>query len=291
MEENIKKSGNRSLAGALRWLKRYKGGSARLSEITSQWVEAFQRWLMEETGLSQGSASLYSGCVRRQLALAAKEGLVAYNPAQFVKNIPMPQSKKQPLSCVQLKVLCLIPIGGRLGAEVKRAFLFSCFTGLRVSDLRELRWNMLSERADGSVWLLKRQKKTGSFVEIPLHKCAICLIGFLRGPRMEAADCQKSVESGDCKQNHNCGEPVFPLLNSTKTNTDQYLRKWGLKAGISGVSWHTARHTMATLALENGAELRAVSALLGHSDISSTMRYAKATDKLKNATINSLPHL
>ena len=84
---------------------------------------------------------------------------------------------------------------------------------------------------------------------------------------------------------------MFPLLARTKTNTDQYLRKWGLKAGIEHVSWHTARHTFATIALEHGAELRTVSELLGHSDISTTLRYAKATDSLKVSAIASIPSL
>ena len=84
-------------------------------------------------------------------------------------------------------------------------------------------------------------------------------------------------------------EYVFPLLSNTKSNTDQYLKKWGLLAGIDHVSWHTARHTMATLALEHGAELRTVSELLGHSGLSTTLRYAKATDPLKKAAIKSLP--
>jgi site-specific recombinase XerD len=80
-------------------------------------------------------------------------------------------------------------------------------------------------------------------------------------------------------------------LASTKTNTDQYLKKWGEKAGIQHVSWHTARHTMATLSLENGAELKTVSELLGHANISTTLRYAKSTDKLKKAAVNSIPAL
>ena len=110
---------------------------------------------------------------------------------------------------------------------------------------------------------------TGAVVSIPLHRDALSLLG--------------GMETG--------GGHVFPLLAATKSNTDQYLRKWGLRAGIDHVSWHTARHTMATIALEHGAELRTVSGLLGHTNISTTLRYAMATDPLKVSAIGAIPRL
>ena len=67
------------------------------------------------------------------------------------------------------------------------------------------------------------------------------------------------------------------------------LNEWGKKVGIEHLSWHTARHTMATLALEKGAEIRTVCELLGHTNISTTMRYANATDALKVKAVELLP--
>ena len=54
---------------------------------------------------------------------------------------------------------------------------------------------------------------------------------------------------------------------------------------------HAARHTMATIALGHGAELRTVSEILGHTDISTTLRYAMATDPLKVSAIGAIPGL
>ena len=282
IEENLQKRPNYTLKRCLAYADKGQFAGVMLSQITPSWVEQFQRYLREETGLSQGTASLYASALRRQLRLAVRDGLIAKNPAEFARNIPMPQSKKQPLSFEQLKRLAKTPLGGNLGAQVKRAFLFCCFTGLRVSDLRGLKWNMLCRRMDGSVWICKRQKKTGGFVYIPLHKCALCLAKF-----RERLQDQNYLQGQDARLD----EFVFPLLALTKTNTDQYLKKWGRAAGIEHLSWHTARHTMATLALENGAELRTVSELLGHTNISTTLRYAKATDSLKQSAIAALPPL
>jgi site-specific recombinase XerD len=57
------------------------------------------------------------------------------------------------------------------------------------------------------------------------------------------------------------------------------------------IGWHTARYTLAVLALEAGAELYTVSRRLGHTDIKTTQVYAKATDKLKRAAVDALPKL
>ena len=269
IEENYQKTKNQTLGRCLHYVKKFGGGDVALARLTPAWVADFQEWLLTESGLSQGSASLYSSALRHQLQLAVRDGLIESSPADSVRNIPMPESKKRPLTMAQLRTLAAIPIPGRLGAEVKKAFLFACFTGLRVSDLRTLKREMLCERVDGTVWLCKQQKKTGAVVSIPLHRNALSLLG-----------------SRETDEGH-----VFPLLAATKSNTDQYLRKWGLRAGIDHVSWHTARHTMATIALEHGAELRTVSGLLGHTNISTTLRYAMATDPLKVSAIGAIPGL
>ena len=286
MMDSLRKKPSPALKGCLRCLKNWRGGGARLFDITPSWVEDFQRHLLNEAGLSQGSASLYSSALRRQLRIAVRDGLILKNPAEAVRSIPMPQSKKRPLSLLELRRLCKIPINGALGKEIKRAFLFACFTGLRISDLRGLKRSMFYERSDGSLWICKEQKKTKTPVWIPLHKRAMAIL-------LEASE--KSLMPKMIGQPWTCPQfsdgLVFPLLAATKTNTDQYLKKWGLKAGISHVSWHTARHTMATLALENGAELRTVSELLGHTSISTTLRYASSTDRLKEAAIKAIPDL
>lgn len=301
IEENYQRCGNYTLGRCLHYLKKYRFGSVSLRAVTPQWVEDFQAWLIGETGLSQGTASLYSSALRHQLRLAVRDRLLSSSPAEFVRNIAMPESRKQPLSVSDLRRLAEIEIKGELGEEVRRAFLFSCFTGLRVSDLKSLRWCMVREHDDGSLWIHKSQKKTGQAVYIPLNGSAIFLMRksgdaiYAGKDRLSGVAGNLPVENSEpfsqFSGGKNSDDFVFPKLALTKANTDQYLSKWGLKAEIEHVSWHTARHTMATIALEHGAELRTVSELLGHSDLSTTLRYAKATDSLKKSAVDALPDI
>ena len=274
LRENLGDEKNVTLKSLIDYLLKFEESDIKIRKITPLWIEKFQFFLLNSTNLSQGSASLYASALRKQLHLAVREGIIAQSPADSVKNIPMSESKKQPLSLSQLKTLSKLPINGKLGNEVKCAFLFSCLTGLRISDLRTLEWDMIFEDSHGAFWIKKVQKKTIRLVTIPLNESATKILTSIK----------KSKPENDEKF-------VFPLLAETRTNTNQYLSKWGAKAGIEHVSWHTARHTFATIALENGAELRTVSELLGHKDISTTLRYAKATDSLKRKAVNALENL
>ena len=70
------------------------------------------------------------------------------------------------------------------------------------------------------------------------------------------------------------------------------LRHWTERAGIDKhITWHCARHSFATNILSNGANIKTVASLLGHSDLRHTEKYIRAVDSLKEAAINSLPEL
>lgn len=282
LTENLGLQKNCTLSRLIFYLKKFEKSDIKIKKISPRWVEEFQFFLLYGTNLSKGSASLYSSALRKQLHLAVRDGIILKSPADSVRNIPMPESQKSPLSLHDLKKLSKIKISGTLGSEVKKAFLFSCCTGLRISDLRGLRWSMIFENGENTFWLRKIQKKTGHIVTIPLNENAVKILmalnpDFFAGPSSNSPRAFKESF-----------EAIFPLLASTKTNTNQYLKKWGEQANIPHVSWHTARHTFATLALENGAELRTVSELLGHTDIATTLRYAKATDLLKRKAVDTL---
>lgn len=87
-------------------------------------------------------------------------------------------------------------------------------------------------------------------------------------------------------------ELVFPLLRSTKTNTNQYLTQWAKKAGIEKcLGWHAAGRTFGTLALQARGDLKSVSSLLGHKKITHTARYLKTDSATQRATVEAIPSL
>ena len=70
------------------------------------------------------------------------------------------------------------------------------------------------------------------------------------------------------------------------------LKRWVKRAGIDKhISWHCARHSFAVNILNNGANIKTVASLLGHSGLKHTEKYTRAIDRLKEDAINSLPIL
>ena len=80
------------------------------------------------------------------------------------------------------------------------------------------------------------------------------------------------------------------LKYSSKTSIE--LCRWAIAAGIAKrITFHSARHTHATLLLSHGVDIYTVSKLLGHKHVVSTERYAHITDKLKSEAIRKIPML
>ena len=79
---------------------------------------------------------------------------------------------------------------------------------------------------------------------------------------------------------------IFPL----PSNEDclKALKRWIKRAGINKhISWHCARHSFAVNILNNGATIKTVAALCGHSGLKHTEKYTRAVDKLKEEAIKS----
>ena len=70
------------------------------------------------------------------------------------------------------------------------------------------------------------------------------------------------------------------------------LAQWMLRAGITkDITFHCARHTHATLLLNNGVDIYTVSKLLGHKEIKTTQVYARIIDKKKKEAVNKIPSI
>jgi integrase len=252
----------------LRHLKAYPGGDTiRLDQVNERWFENFQKHLLKNTGLSGASANSYAAAVRIALNKAVQENIILRNPAETVKAIPVPEANKVFLNPEEIQRLANTPLNGELGGEVRKAFLFSCFTGLRVSDLKSIVWGDIEH---SPLQLVKRQKKTRNKVFVPLHDTAWQLIN-----------------DGTI---HSHADLIFPRFGRLKDPVNNYLHRWAKKAGLEKkIGWHTGRHTFAVLSLESGAEIYTVSKLLGHTSLKVTEVYARATDKMKREAVNALP--
>ena len=250
-----------SWACTLKKLKTFSDGNIRFDHITPEWLEDFQKYLLSE--ISQITAWHYYSNIRHALNRATREKIINTNPCTLIKGIKKPEVKREYLTIDEIKTLSKTECGNK---EIKDAFLFSCFTGLRLSDVRSLKWNnIVGDRIEFT------QQKTRSIEYLPLSKTALQIVTE-----------KKTINSEK--------EYVFDLPD--KTVIWGNIKRWVEKAKINKrVSFHTGRHSFATMALTEGVDLYTVSKLLGHKDISTTQIYAKIVDSKKLEAVNKLPVL
>jgi integrase len=223
---------------------------------------------LKDGGLAPASAANYSKTFRSILRRAVVENIIVKNPAESVPRITAPETNLVFLNIDELRRLAATDIEDR-GSEIKRAFLFACYTGLRVSDLETLIWGQIEINP---MQIIKRQVKTQEPVYIPLNSIVKSLIGDGAGHKPE--------------------DKLFDLEPNKRRRSYHILKRWAEAANVKkDIGWHTARRTFGTLALENGAELYTVAKLLGHTSISQTVKYAKVTDKLRREAIDALPEI
>jgi integrase len=253
----------------IKYIKEFHGGGVRLIQVSPKWIDDFQNFLLEKDNLSQGSAAFYARILRSALKRAAANGTILRNPADAVRKISTPEPEMIFLNTDELKALARAPVDDPYGAEVRRAFLFGCCTGLRISDIETLTWGEIEANP---MRIIKSQEKTKSLAYIPLNKSARALI----------------VDG----EPHAANEKVFDLSVRSRRASYNRLKNWAEKAGVKKtVGWHTARRAFATMALESGADVYTVAKLLGHANISNVAKYAKVTDKLRMEAVNALPDI
>jgi site-specific recombinase XerD len=145
---------------------------------------------------------------------------------------------------------------------VKRAFLFSCVTGLRWIDVSSLKWKNINLQ---NHYLDIQQTKTEKDLRINLNETAIKLLDKKGKPE----------------------EKVFIL--PTANGANKTLKAWVKRAGIDKkITWHNARHSFGTNLIYFGADVTTASSLLGHSTLKHTQRYVKAASELKQKATDTL---
>ena len=215
--------------------------------------------------LSTNSASSYLNKIKAALNQAYDERIITDNPGKRVKGIKLDDTRRQFLLQEELKELakteCILPV-------LKRAFLFSCLTGLRVSDIEKLKWRELKYSEAEKRWKLYfTQKKTKSIEYHPINEDAVNLLG----------------------ERRELDEKVFKGFKYSAWN-NQVLQDWVKSAGIDKkITFHSGRHTYATLLLTQGGDIYTVSSLLGHKNIKTTQIYGKIIDTTKNRVVDLLP--
>jgi hypothetical protein len=95
---------------------------------------------LKGTKLSPATAYDYSKAIRMALRKAVNDNILAKNPVAGVKGLREPEADHIFLNVDEVQKLADAEIPGKLGGEIRRAFIFVCYTGLRISDIKSLKW-------------------------------------------------------------------------------------------------------------------------------------------------------
>ena len=256
------------------WVRRFDA-KISLSNINKSWVESFIKFLSITPGihgrlLNQNTIHEYLIYIANVLNNAVREGVIKENPTKKISPSDRPkkyESKKEYLTQEELKKLIEVPSPDRYN-DIRSAFLFSCFCGLRYSDIKQLKWENIKTLEEKTI-IEKSLQKTKNILYLPLNKRALEVLP----PRKKDKDC------------------VFNLPKSMST-VEIYVRIWAEFAQIQKhVTFHTARHTFAVTILSCGGDIYTLSKLLGHKRVTTTQIYADILDDAKKKTMDLIDTL
>lgn len=219
--------------------------------------------------ISQNTRQNYQKTFIASLNHAVREGYMNKNPFDEIppsERISKKEGTREFLTIEETRRLLSTPCRRE---DVRQAFLFAIFTGLRISDVRLLCPHHIKQSADGkSEYIDIEMKKTGDHVIVPLAQ--------------EAKHFLPEPTDSDT--------PFFSLpTNATVSYT---IKEWMKAADIDKhITFHCSRHTFATTLLTLGADLYVTSKLLGHRNIQTTEIYAKVVDEKKIESVYLLDEM
>ena len=255
-------------------LEKFRPGT-RLADIGTDFCREYACWLKESCCSARHSKPLSPTTVHVYFVKfgtimfhAHKAGYIPRNPwKQLLSSdkIKQPGVPQRFLTVAELEMLERTPYKHK---AVKEAFLFACYSGLRISDILSLEWDSLRSRESGMVLDMKMQK-TGVPLVVPLSSKAI---RHLPHPFLKEGK-------------------VFDSLPQ-QSQIQKHLKKWSCRAGLKGrMHFHVARHTFATLLLTAGVDIYSTSKMLGHSDIRATQVYARIIDEKRVEAMKNVDRL
>ena len=268
-----KASNHDNWVSALNYLDTFTNGSLKFAELNQKFLEDFKEYLLtaksnrsDKTTLSQNSAVSYFNKVKATLKQAYADGILQTDLNAKIKPIETTETRREYLTLEELNKLVKTPCNDLL---LKRAALFSALTGLRFSDIKKMTWSELTYVNNQGYLLRFQQKKTQGIEDLPISAQAYSFAEGTENPKDMPQD--KHVFEG--------------LTYSAYRN--RHLYQWIGAAGITRhITFHSFRHTFATLQLFKGTDIYTVSKMLGHKDLKTTQIYAKVVDEAKRNAAN-----
>ena len=239
----------------------------RFKDLDRKFANDFKDYLLNKPHgikkakkLSINSASSYYTKFLYALKQAYKDGILRENLAYEVGRIKGEETKRIFLTHEEVKNLYKTDCKDNV---LKRVCLFMAHTGMRISDVEKLTWNEIEESENTGFYIRFKHQKTKSQQTLPLSNEAYELLGIR--PENEQ------------------------LVFGNFVRRYRVLKTWAKDAGIKkNIGFHTFRHTLATLLLNEDVNVFTVKEILGHKDIKTTMSYVNLLDKKKIEAVNTI---
>ena len=228
-------------------IERFRKG-VLLSDVDYTFVTKYDAW-MKECGIAHNTRVGRLRQVKAIINEAIKRDVVYKNPFDMFKIPPM-TNKKGFIDSKGLRHIENLALNGK-EEQVRDAFLFCCYSGLRFSDFVTL----TSEHIKNG-WITKTMIKTNFKVEIPISEV-------FDGKAMDIISKYGTIEK--LSKNLGCNATVNKVLKNIFR-----------MAKIEGnFTFHTSRHTFASLLIQVGVPITSVQKMLGHQKISTTQIYGE----------------
>ncbi|GHU87985.1 tyrosine recombinase [Bacteroidia bacterium] len=233
-------------------------------------IEDYSYYLKIELRMAAFSVRAFMKPFRTTVRRAFNKGLLLQDPFldyTFEKD----NTKRRWLSKEEIERLIKTDIKRASTSFIRNMFLFSTFTGLAYSDLKNLQHSNIQEQKDGSKWIVINRQKTGTASYIPLLKIPLAILEKYRDTKFSGSDGK-----------------IFKMR--TLVNMNVQLKEIAKAAGIDKpLSFHLARHSFATtVCLTNGIPIETLSQMMGHLSIKTTQIYAKVTRTKLNEDMTNL---
>lgn len=253
---------------ALRYLISFAGQDFRFMDLNESFCHDYRDYLLSSPAIGQrekqisvNTAVSYFAKFRAVLKAAHKANLLTTNYYELIPPIKEEETHREFLMIEEFQKLAETKTETTL---IKRAALFSGLTGLRFSDIATLLWSEV-RGTPGNYYLQFRQEKTTGAETLPISDQAFSLLEERREP----------------------ADKAFKGLKYSQVKL--FLTKWLTKAGIDkNITFHSFRHTYATLQLASGTDIFTVSKMLGHRNVKTTQIYTKVIDEKKKEAANRI---
>ena len=252
-------STRRMYLSLLTHMRKYDKKGTRLVDVSIEWLSGFQQYLRSTA--SDNSVRTRMLYIKAALNDAYRKGYIEKRVTDFVKPLKATKVHREWITRDEADRLANTPCRDSV---IKRAFLFSCYTGIRSVDVCDI-VSKNTQDIHGITHLKYLNHKSKAWVQSPISVKAVRFF-------------DKSIDDND---------PQFPgLKRRLRVKGKDVFSEWVMAAAITKkITFHCSRHTFAVWALEN-SDLYTVSEMMGHSSITTTSIYlhSNKANHLKLAT-------